>query len=95
MAGEVRVAYEVDDELVSPADLEDEYLSELLLHTGDHARQTAVRQIAAVRCPEHGQAPVVIITVHCARQSDQMELNYHVESCCNLLLLRTVQALNH
>jgi len=92
---DVTVQFEVDDRPVDPAELEDEYLADMLEHTRQQIEQDVRRKLADVRCPEHGTLPHVIVTGMYSSDAEQMELSYHVDSCCQLLLLRAVQALNH
>jgi hypothetical protein len=92
---DITVQFEVDDRPTTPEELADEYLAEMLTHTGEQVRQEVERKLAAVRCPEHGTQPRVTVTGMYATDTEQMELSYHVDSCCQLLLLRAVAALNH
>lgn len=92
---EVDVKFEVDGMQVLPTELEDEYLAEMLDYTGGQIRQQVHHKLDEVRCPEHGTSPRVIVTAQYATNVDQMELGYHVDSCCQKLLLRAVQALNN
>ena len=92
---EVIVQYEVDDRPVTVDEVTDEYLAEMLEHTGAQIRRQVERQVGEMRCEVHGGQPRVIVTGTYATDVDQMELAYHVDTCCQKLLLRTVQALNH
>ena len=92
---EVIVQYEVDDRPVTVDDVTDEYLAEVLEHTGAQIQRQVERQIGEMRCEEHGGQPKVTVTGMYSTDADQMELSYHVDSCCQILLLRAVQALNH
>ncbi len=92
---EVIVQFEVDDRPVTVDEVTDEYLAEMLEHTGAQIRQQVERQIGEMRCEEHGGQPKVTVTGTYTTDVEQMELSYHVDSCCQKLLLRAVQALNH
>ncbi|MBZ0282947.1 MAG: hypothetical protein K8L97_19565 [Anaerolineae bacterium] len=92
---EVNIKFQVDGVEVLPTDVQDEYLAEMLEYTGEQIRQQVHAKLDAVRCPEHGSAPRVTVTAQYATDVDQMELGYHVDSCCQQLLLRAVQALNN
>jgi hypothetical protein len=89
------IQFEVDDRPTTPAEVEDEYLAEMLEHTGEQIRRDVERKLADMRCAEHDQPPRVSVTGTYDTAAEQMELSYHVDSCCQMLLLRTVQALNH
>ncbi len=92
---EVTVQFEVDDRPVTVDEVIDEYLAEMLEHTSAQIRRQVERQVGEMRCEEHGGQPKVTVTGTYTTDTEQMELNYHVDTCCQMLLLRTVQALNH
>jgi hypothetical protein len=92
---EVTVQFEVDDRPVTLDEVTDEYLAEMLEHTSAQIRRQVERQVGEMRCEEHGSQPKVTVTGSYTTDTEQMELNYHVDTCCQMLLLRTVQALNH
>lgn len=92
---EVIVQYEVDDRPMTVDDIADEYLAEMMEHTSAQIRRQVERQIGEMQCEEHGGHPRVTVTGMYATDTEQMELSYHVDACCQMLLLRTVQALNH
>ncbi len=58
--------------------------------TGDSLR----RKFAAVVCGEHGSAPKFTISGVYDRATEQMDLRYHVDTCCQSFLLRVMQILN-
>lgn len=58
--------------------------------TGDSLR----RKFAAVVCGEHGSAPKFTISGVYDRATEQMDLQYHVDTCCQSFLLRVMQTLN-
>jgi acetaldehyde dehydrogenase (acetylating) len=52
------------------------------------------RKLAGVRCVEHDTGPVVRVTVSYDRDTEQMDVSYNVETCCQPFLLRVVQILH-
>lgn len=93
---DITVRFEVDGEPVTPGQLDDQLeLAELLDYTEAQIRQQVTRQLGDLRCAEHGQPPRVIVTGQYTSDVGQMELSYHVDTCCKPFLLRAVQALNH
>jgi len=52
------------------------------------------RKFATVRCAEHGVAPQFRISGRYDKDSEEMDLQYHVDTCCQLFLLRVMQILN-
>lgn len=92
----IEVQYEVDGQPVEINALEEDYeLGETLMHTGEQLRQQVAHKLVGIRCEEHDREPQVTVTASYSRDTGQFELNYHLDTCCQMLLLRTVQALNH
>ncbi|MCY3575435.1 MAG: hypothetical protein OXG92_01960 [Chloroflexi bacterium] len=52
------------------------------------------RKFAAVKCGEHGSPPKFTISGAYDRATEQMDLQYHVDTCCQAFLLRVMQILN-
>ena len=52
------------------------------------------RKFAEVVCGEHGQAPAFTISGVYDNQAEELDIKYHVESCCRPFLLRVMQVLN-
>lgn len=92
---DVDIKFQIDGQDIAPDLIDDEYLSDMLEHTGEQARNHVHERLDDLRCPEHGTSPRVIVTAQYENDTEQMELNYHVDSCCSQLLLLAVQRLNH
>lgn len=92
---DVIVQFEVDDRPTTPDALADEALAEMLTYTGEQIEAQVQQTVGDLRCEEHGGAPRITVTATYDSAREQMELAYHVDTCCQMLLLRTVQALNH
>ncbi|MBZ0287956.1 MAG: hypothetical protein K8I30_10105 [Anaerolineae bacterium] len=92
---DITIQFEVDDRPVEPEEVADEYLAEMLRYTREQIREDVTRKLADVRCPEHNTQPRVTVTGTYDTAAEQMELSYHVDSCCQIGLLRAVSALNH
>ncbi len=52
------------------------------------------RKLRAVICGEHGGAPAITVSGVYDNATEQMELDYHIDTCCQAFLLRVVQILN-
>jgi len=92
---DITIQFEVDDRPTTPAEVEDDYLAEMLEHTAEQIRHDVERKLENAFCPEHNQPPRVTVTATYDTAAEQMELSYHVDSCCQIGLLRAVSALNH
>ncbi|MAU13680.1 MAG: hypothetical protein CL607_27940 [Anaerolineaceae bacterium] len=70
-------------------------LDMLFQQTSQSIRAGLERKLADVTCAEHGNAPRITITGRYDRETEQMDLNYHVDTCCQLFLVRVVKLLNN
>ena len=52
------------------------------------------RKFRDVLCPEHGEAPCFKITGVYDNEREEMDIQYHVDTCCQMFLLRVMQILN-
>ena len=52
------------------------------------------RKFRDVLCEEHGQAPKFRISGVFDRGIEDMDVQYHVDTCCQVFLLRVMQILN-
>lgn len=52
------------------------------------------RKFGAVVCAEHAQAPSFTISGVYDNESEEMDISYHVDTCCQYFLLRVMQILN-
>ncbi|MCY3798064.1 MAG: hypothetical protein OXG23_07060 [Chloroflexi bacterium] len=52
------------------------------------------RKFADVVCAEHGEAPRFTISGVYDNAIEEMDIQYHVDTCCQRFLLRVMQILN-
>jgi hypothetical protein len=91
---DITIVYELDGIPTEPDSVTDDYLAELLAHSGEQIRAQVSRKLEAARCPDHDHLPRVTVTAGYDSGTEQMELHYHIDSCCQNGLLRAVSALN-
>ncbi len=92
----VDFVFEVDNELLSFETLADNYeVAALFKHTQEQVRQQVEDRLGALRCPDHGQPPRVTVKLTYSEERGQTDLSYHVDACCQRLLLQTVSRLHH
>lgn len=53
------------------------------------------RKLGDMTCAEHEQPPAVIVRAVYDHETEQMEISYGVDTCCQPFLLRVVQVLHH
>lgn len=52
------------------------------------------RKLDDVICDEHHQAPTFKITGIYNNEDEQMDIHYHVDTCCQMFLVRVMRILN-
>ncbi|MCY3781361.1 MAG: hypothetical protein OXG78_13700 [Chloroflexi bacterium] len=52
------------------------------------------RDFRDVLCGEHNEAPMFKVTGIYDREKEEMDLQYHVDTCCRYFLLHVMQILN-
>ena len=52
------------------------------------------RKLDYVTCGEHGAPPKFRITGIYNNETEQMDIQYHVDTCCQLFLVRVMRILN-
>ena len=52
------------------------------------------RKLAEIRCDEHDEAPRITITARYDHEQEEMDLQYHIDTCCKLFLVRVIKVLN-
>ncbi len=74
----------------------DEYEIELMFeNTSRQIAQHIEKKLGNLRCAEHGEPPRVTITGEYSNLTEQLEIQYHIDGCCNLFVLEAIQALNN
>lgn len=88
---EINLRIEGDD---NDAPLLDPYEVELLLDTTRaQTRQHIQRRLGDAVCDEHGEAPRVIVSGTYRLDTEQLDLSYSIEACCNLMTMRAAALL--
>jgi hypothetical protein len=84
-----------DDALPEAERFLDNYELDMMLeHTRSQLNTHIQRALAGMRCAEHDQPPAVRVEGEYHLDTEQLEVNYHVETCCKPFLMQTVMALN-
>ncbi len=66
----------------------------MLKHTKEQIRHHIQVSLNDVCCEVHSQPPSVKVIGMYSRESEQMDLSYHVDTCCKSFLLQVVARLN-
>jgi hypothetical protein len=51
-------------------------------------------KLGNLRCEEHGEPPRVTVIGEYSYETEQLDIQYHIDGCCNLLVMQAIQALN-
>ncbi len=74
--------------------LDDYELNMLLEHTRAQIARHVQNSLGDLRCTVHNQAPAVTITGSYSLDTEQLDINYHVDTCCKTFLMQAIMALN-
>lgn len=73
----------------------DSYELEMMFdNTRRSIRSGLERKLGDVVCGEHGEAPKFKITGVYDNEAEQMDIHYHVDTCCQMFLVRVMRILN-
>jgi hypothetical protein len=93
---EIEFAFQVVDGASALDPYLDEYEIELMFdNTSRQIAQHIENKLGDLRCDEHGEAPRVTITGEYSNFTEQLEIEYHIDGCCNLFVLEAIQVLNN
>lgn len=69
-------------------------LEMMLDHTRCSIGAGLERKLGDAVCAQHGQAPKFLIAGRYDHESEQMDIHYHIDACCQLFLLDVMRMLN-
>lgn len=52
------------------------------------------RKLGGLICDVHNEEPMVTITGRYSAETEQFEMDYHIDTCCKLFMVRVVKVLN-
>jgi hypothetical protein len=70
-------------------------LSMLFTQTRQSIERNLQRQLAGMTCDEHDKEPVVTITGRYDTEREELDIQYHLDTCCKMFMLKVVQRMNH
>lgn len=83
-----------EGEAIPAAFLDETELEQMFASTSHSMAAGLRRKFRGVLCAEHEQAPSFLITGVYDRDKEEMDIQYHVDTCCRYFLLRVMQILN-
>lgn len=92
-----KILYDFDIEGALQADpfLDSFELSVLFEQTKQSMQISLERKLGNLQCEEHAQEPTITITGRYNAEIEQMDIQYHIDTCCKLFLVRVVKTLNN
>lgn len=85
----ITVDGENDDPLFDP-----EAIESLIDHTRAQIRQHILKRVGDLMCDQHGQQAKVIVRGVYSLESEQLEIQYGIEACCNAMTVKTAALLS-
>lgn len=68
-------------------------IRQLLESTQHHIAQHIHNRLDDATCDVHGEAPRVIVTGAYDLDSEQLDVQYNIEACCNLMIMKSAALL--
>ena len=94
MALEIEFDFRLEGEAKPDAFLDEYELRQMFDSTRRSLGAGLRRTYRDVVCGEHGQAPAFRIRGTYDRDKEEMDIQYHVDTCCQFFLLRVMRLLN-
>lgn len=77
------------------APLLDEYeIEHLVESTKAQIRQHVENRLGNMFCEDHDKPPRVLVTGTYSHETEQLEIQYNLDTCCKLMMVRCVGALS-
>jgi hypothetical protein len=92
----VKVEYDFDIEGALQEDpfLDSYEISLMFEQTKQSIGKGLERKLEGITCDEHEDSPTITITGRYDGESEQMDINYHVDTCCKMFMVRVIKILN-
>lgn len=74
--------------------LSEEEHNQLIQQTEAIIRKDIARKLGEITCDEHGEAPHFIISGVYDNDTEQLDIQYRIDTCCQLFLVRVMKILN-
>ena len=78
-----------DDPFLSPYEI-----SLMFDQTKQSLGRALERKLGDITCEEHGEGPTITISGRYDAEREEMDINYHVDTCCQMFMVRVIKTLN-
>ena len=86
--------FDIDGTLQEDPYLDSYTLNYMFEQTKHSLGDGLARKLEGIRCDEHGEEPTITITGRYSGRAEQMDIDYHIDTCCQLFMVRVVKMLN-
>ncbi|HEX2619038.1 MAG TPA: hypothetical protein VHL11_02795 [Phototrophicaceae bacterium] len=91
----IDIEFDIEAEGESPDPLLCEREIEALLdNTRAQVRQHIQKRVGDLVCDEHGQSPKILVSGTYDLETEQIELSYNVDACCNRMTMQAATLLS-
>ncbi|MGJ3237421.1 MAG: hypothetical protein ACFE0Q_01820 [Anaerolineae bacterium] len=87
--------FDIDGALQDDPYLDRYTVQYLFQQTQESLGKGIARKLEGLTCDEHGEEPTITITGRYSGQAEQMDIDYHIDTCCQLFMVRVVRMLNN
>ncbi len=87
--------FDIDGALQADPFLDRYELSMLFEQTRRSMAAALQRQLADAVCEEHDKEPVITITGRYDTEREELDIQYHLDTCCKPFMLRVIQRMNN
>ncbi len=94
MTAQIEIELRAEGEALPGAFLDPREIERMFASTRQSLRASLGRKLRGLRCQEHGAAPKLRVSGVYDRSTEAMELDYHIEACCQLFTVRVIKVLN-
>ena len=87
--------FDIDGALQADPYLDSYTINYLFEQTKESLGKGLARKLEGVSCADHDKEPTITITGRYSGNAEQMDIDYHIDTCCQLFLVRVVKLLNN
>jgi len=91
---EIEYDFDIDGVLREDPFLDRYQISLMFDQTRQSIESGLQRKLAGVVCEEHGEPPKILISGRYNAEIEEFDVQYNVDTCCKLFLVRVVKMLN-
>lgn len=86
--------FDVEGALNADPYLDQVTLNYLFAQTKASIGKTLDRKLTNLTCAEHSEEPTITITATYSGSAEQLDISYHVDTCCQIFMAQVIKTLN-